>query len=121
MKERDQLASLYEEWRLLSEAEGDAIRSVSWQRVDQCQRAKADLQGRILQAIEGAAKQCGDAEEVRRFFRPVLQHLISLEMRNSEWLGAERAKLEATRTELNRAQRSVRQLRSTYGNLQTAG
>jgi hypothetical protein len=117
MNSHHRLASLYEEWRLMSESEGDAIRSLAWQRVEHCQRVKADLRGRILSAMEDGGGVRGDAEEIRRHFSPVLQHLISLEIRNSEWLAAGRRKLEEERAGLNRKQRAMRQLRSSYGSV----
>lgn len=119
MNSHRQLASLYEEWRLMSEAEGDAIRSLAWQRVNHCQNAKAELRNKILNAIEGVGCNRGNAEELQHHFRPVLEHLMSLEVRNGEWLAAERQKLDCEQDELNRRQRSIRQLRGSYGrNLQ---
>jgi hypothetical protein len=109
------LASLYEEWRLMSESEGDAIRSLAWQRIEHCQSAKAGLRERIVQLVEQAGGEQHLAENLSRRFRPALEHLIQLELRNSEWLAVERQKLEAEREGLNRDQRSIRQLQGAYG------
>lgn len=109
------LASLYEEWRLMSESEGDAIRSLAWQRIEHCQSTKMGLRERIVQIVETAGAGEGVAEDLGRRFRPVLEHLIQLERRNSEWLAAERQKLESERAGLNRDQRSIRQLQGAYG------
>jgi hypothetical protein len=109
------LASLYEEWRLMSESEGDAIRSLAWQRIEHCQSTKAGLRERIVRIVENAGGGEGFAEDLGRRFRPVLEHLIRLEQRNSEWLAAERRKLETEREGLNRDQRSIRRLQGAYG------
>lgn len=109
------LAALYEEWRLMSESEGDAIRSLAWPRIEHCQSAKVGLRERIVQLVEKAGGGQTFAEDLGRRFRPVLEHLIHLELRNSEWLAVERQKLESEREGLNRNQRSIRRLQSAYG------
>lgn len=109
------LAALYEEWRLMTESEGDAIRSLAWQRVEHCQRSKANLQEKIVEASEHAAHTVDSAEAIRQRFRPVLEHLIGLELRNNEWLATERRNLEIEQKEVNRSHRTIRQLRGTYG------
>lgn len=109
------LAALYEEWRLLSESEGDAIRSLAWPRLEHCQSAKVGVRERIGQLVEAAGGDQSFAEDLRRRFRPVLEHLIDLERRNSQWLAAQRQQLEAEREGLNRDQRSIRQLQGAYG------
>jgi len=111
------LAALYEEWRLLTESEGDAIRSLAWQRVEHCQRVKAELREQIVKSSDHAAAGSDSAEELRQRFRPVLEHLIGLELRNNEWLAAERRKLEVEQEDLNRSRRTIRQLQGSYGSL----
>ncbi len=115
MNAHHRLAALYEEWRLMTESEGDAIRSLAWQRVEHCQRIKANLRERIVEASEHAAREVDSAEAVRHRFQPVLEHLIELEVRNNEWLATERRNLEMEQGELNRSRRTIRQLRGTYG------
>ena len=105
----------------MSESEGEAIRSLAWQRVTQCQQVKAGLRDQILQAIESAGSEQGSPEDIRRRFRPVLEHLINLEARNSAWLAAERAKLEQEREENTRSQRQLRQMQGSYGQHSTVG
>lgn len=121
MSARNRLASLYEEWRLMSESEGDAIRTLAWQRVEHCQNVKADLREKILHAVETAGHGLSSPEEMRRQFRPVIEHLIGLEVRNSELLAIERNKLEVEREDLNRSQRTIRQLHGSYGASVQAG
>ena len=115
MSARNRLASLYEEWRLMSESEGDAIRTSAWQRVEHCQNVKADLREKILHAMETTGHGLSSPEEMRHQFRPVLEHLIGLEVRNSELLAIERGKLEVEREDVNRSQRTIRQLQGSYG------
>jgi hypothetical protein len=115
MNAHHRLTALYEEWRLMTESEGDAIRSLAWPRVEHCQRIKANLRERILEASEHAAREVDSAEAVRHRFQPVLEHLIELEVRNSEWLANERRNLELEQGELNRSRRTIRQLQGTYG------
>lgn len=109
------LAALYEEWRLTTESEGDAIRSLAWERVAHCQRFKAELREKLVEILDGAGMGVESAEQVRRKFQPVLEHLIGLELRNNEWLATERLKLEGEQGDLNRSQRVMRQLQGTYG------
>ena len=92
----------------------DAIRSLSWSRIEHCQNVKAGLKERILETIQ-AADRSSSAEELHRALRPVLEHLIGLEMRNSEWLEAGRLQLETEQAGLNRHRRVVQQLQGTYG------
>lgn len=99
----------------MSESEGDAIRSAAWQRVDQCQSVKAELRQRILHAIEAATDSRTTAEEMRLHFRPVLEHLISLEARNGQWLQEERSRLEAERDQLGRNHGNLRRIHHAYG------
>jgi hypothetical protein len=115
MNAHHRLAALYEEWRLMTESEGDAIRSLAWQRVEHCQRIKTNLREQIVEACEHAAHEVDSAEAIRQRFRPILEHLIGLELRNSEWLAAERRNLEVEQEELNRSHHTIRQLRGTYG------
>jgi hypothetical protein len=115
MKPRNRLASLYEEWRLMSEAEGEAIRTAAWQHVRHCQNTKADLQYKIVAATEELNAAFCSAEEIRQQFRPVLEHLINLEIRNNQLLGDGRTRLENERDQLDKSQRSLRQVRGAYG------
>lgn len=99
----------------MTESEGDAIRSLAWTRVEHCQHVKAELRQKIVDALDVAGDGAGSAEEIRERFRPVLEHLIELELRNSEWLAAERRKLEQEQESLNRSRRTIRQLHGSYG------
>jgi len=120
MSSSNRLASLYEEWRLMSEAEGEAIRTSAWQQVHHCQNTKADLQSKIVSATEELNAALFSAEEIRQQFRPVLEHLISLEIRNNQLLGDGRAQLEHERDQLDKNQRNLRQIHGAYGGYRTA-
>src|SRR6185436_14511338 len=50
MNASSQLRSLYEQWRLLTEQEGTAIRAADWTRVGECQSEKKRLQPHIQKA-----------------------------------------------------------------------
>lgn len=115
MSSRNRLASLYEEWRLLSEAEGEAIRSSSWQQVHHCQNAKADIQSKIVSTTDELHSASYSAEDISGQFRPVIEHLITLEIRNNQLLGTERSQLESERDQLDKNQRNLRQIRGAYG------
>ncbi len=114
MNARHRLAALYEEWRLMTESEGDAIRTLAWPRVEHCQRAKRELQERILKVGEATDSGQESPEELHRQLRPVLEHLIELETRNNEWLAAARHHLEREQDELNRSRFNMRQVHSSY-------
>lgn len=115
MSAYDRLAALYEEWRLMTESEGDAIRSQAWQRVEECQHAKATLRERIVEVLSAAGQGGPPAEELCRQLRPLLEHLIGLETRNNDWLAAGRRRLEQEQSELNRSRHAIRQVRGSYG------
>ena len=48
------LLELYQEWRKHTETERDAISEGDWRRVKACQKAKGELQPRILKKTEEA-------------------------------------------------------------------
>jgi len=112
---RDHLTSLYEEWRLMSEVEGEAIRSASWNEVQRCQGSKALLQTQIVSATEELNMSSLTPEEIRNQFRPILEHLINLEIRNNQLLGETRSQMETERDQLDKKQRNLRQIKSAYG------
>ncbi len=114
MNARNRLASLYEEWRLISEAEGVAIRTLEWQQVRHCQNTKAVLQSKIVSTTEELNAAAFSAEEIRQQFRPVLEHLINLEIRNNQLLDDGRTQLENERDQLDKSQRNLRQVRGAY-------
>lgn len=121
MGSQNRLASLYEEWRLMSEAEGEAIRTSEWQQVHLYQNTKAELQAKIVDATQELNATTFSAEEIRQQFQPVLEHLISLEIRNNDLLGNERSQLESERDQLGKNQHNLRQIKSAYGSNALSG
>lgn len=115
MNARTRLASLYEEWRLMSESEGDAIRSAAWPRVEHCQNVKTGLRQKILAAMEATDSGQSSPEDMRRHFRPILEHLIGLELRNSQLLESQHSRLEADRDQLGHHEHNLRRLHHAYG------
>jgi hypothetical protein len=105
----DELTELYNQWRVLTEQEGAAINRSAWLEVDQCQAAKARLQGRI----EDLSRRMEVAVHESRF-RPVLDGLIALEHRNAAVLRQRRSEADATVGDCDRSCRSLRQLQRLY-------
>jgi hypothetical protein len=108
-----ELLELYQEWKRLTEQEGAAIMASNWTEVRSCQKAKQELQPRIIQATDGAKNAPGERSEFEAQIRECVNELIRLETRNSEALGkrleaAEKEKggLEQTSQRLKRVQKS---------------
>lgn len=110
------LFKTYQEWRECSVLEGEAIRCADWSRVNSCQRAKMELQGRIIQFTQAArdqlAKTGGSWSEVEQRLRREVASLIDLENQNSETLAQVRCRALAEEAELDRSSRQLRQVRS---------
>jgi hypothetical protein len=118
MSAHSYLLGLYQEWRSWSEMEGAAIQSAAWNRVDECQGAKLQLQPRIVAASEtlhtelAAARQPYSAYEPQ--LRGIVAELIALERRNSEWLAEQRKHAQAEADSLSRTGGHLRQVRRAY-------
>ena len=110
------LFKTYEEWRDWSVREGNAIRSADWSQVNSCQRAKMELQGRIIQYTQTARNHLtatgGNWPEVEQRLRSEVASLIDLENRNGETLAQVRCQALAEEAELDRSSRQLRQVRS---------
>ena len=110
------LFKTYEEWRDWSVLEGEAIRSADWSRVNSCQRAKMELQGRIIRFTQAARDNLtttgGNWAEVEQRLRREVASLIDLENRNGETLAQVRCQALAEEAELDRSSRQLRQVRS---------
>jgi hypothetical protein len=110
------LFKTYQEWRECSVLEGEAIRCADWPRVNFCQRAKMELQGRIIQFTQAArdhlAKTGGSWSEVEQRLRREVASLIDLENQNGETLAQVRCRALAEEAELDRSSRQLRQVRS---------
>lgn len=113
------LTELYDQWRQLTEAEGEAIRTAAWSRVEQCQRSKLDLQHRILAVTEEweaelLVTQAPRAEQ-EQALRKVVDEMIRLESRNNQWLAEQRQTARAEEAEADRALSHLRQVHKAYG------
>jgi hypothetical protein len=110
------LFKTYEEWRDWTVREGDAIRGADWSRVNSCQRAKMELQGRIILFTQAAREHLsttgGNWPEVEQRLRREVASLIDLENQNGETLAQVRCRALAEEAELDRSSRQLRQVRS---------
>ena len=104
-----ELSALYQQWRSLSEDEGEAIEAGAWASVDQFQTAKARLQPRIVEVSQRL-----DAATHERQFRKEVEELMQLERRNSALLQRRRQTADEQMRELDKAGRHLRQLHKSY-------
>jgi len=109
MTPADELSTLYQQWRSLTEDEGAAIEAGAWINVDQFQTAKFRLQPRIVEL----SKQLDSATHELRF-RKEVEELMQSERENNELLQRQRQDAETQRQELDRASRQLRHLHKSY-------
>ncbi len=118
MNAKHDLVAAYDSWAQLTHTEGTAIRKNDWAGVQECQRRKLDLQKEIVHLTELArAETCAagtDPQNFERDVRPIINRLIALEVRNSEWLAQERASNEAARVELEQSSQNLRRVQRSY-------
>ena len=116
MSAHHDLLKTYDEWRDWTVLEGDAIRSSDWPKVNSCQRAKLELQGRIIQYTEAARAEVSRSgvswSEIEKRLRSEVASLIDLENKNGETLAQVRCRAMAEEAELDRSSRQLRQVRS---------
>lgn len=112
------LVEAYQTWEQLTQAEGAAIQSDDWSRVQQCQQTKQGLQRKIIHLTEAAQAECIDAgvdqKSLEREVRRIINHLISLESRNSELLAGRRDAAEAAKADLDQAAHNLRRVQKSY-------
>ena len=109
MTPADELSALYRQWRHLTEAESQAIRSNAWAQVEAAQSAKARLQPRIAEVSAALAPV---AHEQR--FYAVVEELIQLEQGNRELIQAQRQVAQHQKEQLDQTSRNLRQLHRSY-------
>jgi hypothetical protein len=113
MNANAEILELYQEWKRLTEKEGAAIMASNWAEVRSCQKAKQQLQPKIIHASDAVKNAPGARSEFEAQIRECVNELIQLETRNSEALGKrleaaekERSALEQTSQRLKRVQKS---------------
>lgn len=110
MNARQELAGIMEQWLELSQAEGTAIQKSQWPALKRIQARKSALR----ESFSRAVRECAQSDRpVLQQFRPKAARLMSLLNRNAAALAtalsqarAEQEKLNLTRQNLRRIQRS---------------
>jgi hypothetical protein len=116
MSAKDRLFDTYAEWRRWTEEEGDAIRQSDWPKVHSCQRAKLELQPRILKFTDDARTETVGTgtrwEDIEKDLRREVASLIQMETRNGQVLDTVRRLAQAEQAELDRSRRQLQRVRS---------
>ena len=108
------MAGLLEQWRRLTEAEGEAIRTGAWPSVKELQGAKVGLQRDINAAMEKWKRENPGAAPWKHPFRREVDRLISLEVRNSELLAQQQQRLQLEKASSERSLLTLRKVQSSY-------
>jgi len=112
------LRAYYEQWRSLTEAEGEAIRSGLWQQVGQLQESKRQLQEMILSAtreLRAECARCGvDAAVVEQQLHSLVEQLVQLESRNGQSLAEQLHQSHTQLQQLEGAGHKLDQIRRAY-------
>jgi hypothetical protein len=117
MSAQQEMASILEQWRQLTQAEAGAIQSAAWPSLREIQAAKVSLQKHLTQAGEKwEAEKPGNVLAVPRKhpFYAKLVRLLSLETRNAELLAAQLRRAHAHRESLNEAVRKLQNVHQSY-------
>ena len=109
-----ELLELYQEWKQLTEKEGDAITASDWVQVRSCQKAKQQLQPRIIHATDGVKNAPGLRSEFEAQIRECVNELIQLETRNSEALGKRLEAAEKERSGLDQTSQRLKRVQKSY-------
>jgi hypothetical protein len=109
MTSADELFALYQQWRTLTEDEGEAIEIGDWPSVEQYQTAKTRLQPRIVEL----SHRLGNVTHEQRF-RGIIEELMQLERRNGALLQRRRQAADEQMGEMDRASRHLRQIHKSY-------
>ena len=122
MSAKKELLEAYEAWRQWSEAEGTAIHRQDWPRVEECQAAKLQLQSLIVRKTEQAqtelASQGFDWKDLLPKLRGIMNHLMTLETRNSRILDQIRESVLAQKAEIEAVGQNLRRVHRSYGSPQ---
>jgi hypothetical protein len=105
-------ASLYAEWRALTQAETNAIENESWDQLLRLQQAKADLKARIQLAESPAGPGFGTPS---RDCRSMIGELLRMEQHNLNLIAQRREAHEAEQAALQRAKLNLQRFRKGLG------
>lgn len=98
----------------MTEEEGAAIGKSDWTLVRSCQKAKQELQPKIIRATDAAKHAPGGGSEFDTRLRECINELIQLETRNSEHLGKRLAAAEQEKNGLERTAHRLKQVQKSY-------
>jgi len=112
------LLEAYQDWRRLSELEGEAIRTKDWTLMWDCQKRLADLQPRIVRLTSGARaewQQAGaDIAQKEKNLRQIVSGLVELEMQNSSSLTAAKEMVRAKLDQMETARNNLKRVHRSY-------
>jgi hypothetical protein len=113
-----QIWDLYDEWKSLTEKERSAILARNWREVRRCQRAKEQLQPRIISLTEALKTEKPAREPLEEINLRIRQHvneLIAMEMENSSILERCMAEAEKEKAGLEDTSSRLRKVHKSYG------
>jgi hypothetical protein len=114
MGARHDIGSLLEQWRRLTEAEGEAIQATAWATLKEIHTVKVELQKDLTAAIQKWTKAHPDVASSKNPFQAEVSRLISLEARNGEYLAAQYQKAAQNRKMSERALSTLRKVKQSY-------
>jgi len=116
---QDELWAHYEQWRVLTEAEGAAIAAGEHDTLERLQQTKRQLQATITEISrklrETGGRTPGTAS-VEWDLQPMIRKLLDLESANIQMLAARKRELLQKREEVERITQKLHQLRRVYVN-----
>lgn len=125
MNANHHLQAAYAEWQRLAETEGEAIRLRDWPLVADCQKALYQLQPEIIRRTQAAQTEWTrlglDHAVQQEGFRKVIAGLIKIESQNNSLLDGLRRSAKDRLDQLERAGRTLRQVKRSYAPPGTAG
>ena len=119
------LLEAYEDWRRLTELEGEGIRARDWTLVTDCQNRLAALQTRMIRLTSDARaewRRTGmDLSEKESNLRHTISNLMELEMANRPSLNATKEAARAKLEQLHSARQNLKRVERTYSSTGSAG
>ena len=114
---QEELRGHYEQWRVLTEAEGAAIANGDHDTLKRLQQTKRQLQATITDATRKLRENERDipgATSVEWEFQPIIRRLLELENANIQVLAARKRELMQKRKEVEQITQKLHQLRRVY-------